>query len=87
MIYFTNGVENFRFSLFSLIAVFRPEGLKTQLENDILKRQIEIKAWNRCQETRLGVLEDCSVTGSDFFDKWRRKFSIFTVFPYSCLSA
>ena len=61
---------------------FSTRGSKTQLENDILKRQKEIWAQNRCQKTRLGVFEDCVVTGCDFLYNWLRKFSIFTVFHY-----
>ena len=55
----------FDFHCFSL-RPFLDLRAQTQLENDILKRQMEIKAQNWCQETRLGVLEDSSVTGSDF---------------------
>ena len=77
-----------KFSIFTVFPCsrFSTWGPKIHLETDILKRQIEIKAWNWCQKTQLGVLEDCSVTGCDFFYKWLRKLSIFTVFHYSRFS-
>ena len=78
---FIKGVGSIVFCCLSLHPL-SAWGPKTQLENDLLRWQIEIWVQNRCYWMRLGMLEDCSVTGSDFLRERLRKFSIFTVLPY-----